>query len=108
MIAREWKCLCPQETAAGFLDHLRTTGVDEAKVLPGYRGHQILTRRTGPAEVEFTLLTWWEAMDHVRTFVGAATDAEAGRAVLYPGDECYGIIPERHARHYEVLETVLK
>jgi len=105
MIAREWKCLCPQETAEGFLGHLRATGVDEARVLPGYKGHQILTRQAGGGQIEFTLLTWWDSMDDVRVFAGAQTDEQAGRAVLYPGDERYRIIPETTVRHYEVRET---
>jgi hypothetical protein len=108
MIAREWKCLCPQDMAEGFLLHLRATGVDEAKSLPGYLGHQIMIRHTGPAGMEFTLLTWWESMAHARTFAGAITDEEARRAVLYPGDERYHIVPDMHVQHYEVLETVLK
>jgi Uncharacterized enzyme involved in biosynthesis of extracellular polysaccharides len=107
MIAREWKCLCPQDTAEGFLGHLRATGVDEARALPGYKGHQILTRDTRTGAVEFTLVTWWETMAHARTFAGAATDEEAERAVLYPGDERYRITPDRRVRHYAVVETVL-
>jgi len=107
MIAREWKCLCPQDTAEGFLVHLRATGVDEAKVLPGYLGHQIMTRRTDAQTVEFTLLTWWRSMAHARVFAGAQTDEQAGKAVLYPGDERYRIVPDTHVLHHEVLETVL-
>jgi len=106
MIAREWKCLCPPETAEGFLGHLRATGVDEAKTVPGFLGHQIFTRpRDG--QVEFTLILYWESMAGARAFAGAASDEEAGRAVLYPGDERYRIVSETVVRHYEVVEAVL-
>jgi len=107
MIARVWKCLCPQETAEGFLGHLRATGVAEAKALPGYRGHQIQTRQADDDTVEFVLVTWWESMTHARGFAGAATDEEAARAVLYPGDEAFRIVPDRYVLHFEVLEGVL-
>ena len=104
MIAREWKCLCPEDTAAGFLKHLRATGVAETEALPGCRGHQILRRSAGPGLVEITLLTYWESLEAMRAFAGD----EARRAVLYPGDEAFRIVPEKDVRYAEVLEMVMK
>jgi heme-degrading monooxygenase HmoA len=101
MIAREWRCLCPQQTAAGFLVHLKATGVAEAVALPGCRGYQILRREAGGGMVEFTLLTYWSAEDDLRAFAGD----DPGRAVLYPGDEAFRIAPETTVRHYEVAEA---
>lgn len=101
MLAREWKCLCPRETADGFLDHLRATGVAEAEALPGCLGRQLLRRDAGSGMVEFTLLTYWESAEAVRAFAGD----DPGRAVLYPGDEAFRIRPETSVRHYEVLES---
>ena len=46
-------------------------------------------------------------MAGARAFAGAASDEEAGRAVLYPGDERYRIVSETVVRHYEVVEAVL-
>ncbi len=103
MLAREWKCLCPQDTAQGFLEHLRATGVAEAQALPGCLGHQILRREAGPGVLEFTLLTYWESAVAVRAFAGD----DAGQAMLYPGDEAFRIAPEKTVRHYEVLESKL-
>lgn len=110
MIAREWRCLCPTRQREGFLNHLRLTGVLEAKATPGYLGHQILerlgetcpTRRSG--SVEIGLLTYWESWQAVSAFAGDRPD----RAVLYPGDDRFEIVPDKHVQHYEVLEMVLK
>jgi heme-degrading monooxygenase HmoA len=103
MIAREWRCLCPSETAAGFLQHLGATGVAEARALPGCLGHLILRREAprrgdGGEMVEFTLLTFWRDEDSLRAFAGD----DASRAVLYPGDEAFRIVSETTVRHYEV------
>lgn len=101
MLAREWKCLCPRDTADGFLGHLRATGVAEARALPGCLGHLILRREAGENLVEYTLLTYWESAEAVCAFAGA----NSGQAVLYPGDEAFRIRPETSVRHYEVLES---
>lgn len=106
MIAREWKCLCPNRHREGFLVHLGRTGVHEARHTPGYQGHLILERldqtcqagRSGSVEIGLT--TFWESWEAVRAFAGDHPE----RAVLYPGDERYEIIPDKHVRHYEVLE----
>lgn len=106
MIAREWRCLCPVRHRAGFLEHLLRTGVREARDVPGFRGHQILERldpccqagRSGTLEI--TLVTYWEDFEAVRAFSGGTPDA----AVLYPGDERYEIVSDKHVRHYEVLD----
>jgi len=106
MIAREWKCLCPTRHREGFLIHLERTGVREAQQTPGYQGHLILERldlachagRSGSVEIGLT--TFWESWEAVRAFAGDAPE----RAVLYSGDERYEIVPDKHVRHYEVLE----
>ena len=110
MIAREWKCLCPTRHRQGFLEHLERTGVREARQIPGYQGHLVLERldmachagRSGCVEIGLT--TFWETWEAVRGFAG--DDPE--RAVLFPGDERYEIIPDKHVRHYEVLEKAEK
>ena len=100
MIAREWKCLCPPAQRDGFLVHLAATGVAETSATPGYRGHQILTRVVdGMVEVTFT--SYWESLGAITAFACA----DIGRAVLYPGDDAYAIVPETVVRHYEVVEA---
>lgn len=109
MIAREWKCLCPTRHRQGFLEHLERTGVREAKETPGYLGHQVLERLDQACQagrsgcVEIGLTTYWESWEAVRAFAGDALE----RAVLYPGDEKYEIVPDKHVRHYDVLESRL-
>ncbi len=110
MIAREWKCLCPRRFREGFLEHLARTGIREAQATPGYLGHQVLERlaescpTARSASVEIGIVTYWETWEAVHVFAG--NDPE--RAVLYPGDERFEIIPDKHVRHYEVLETAMK
>jgi heme-degrading monooxygenase HmoA len=110
MIAREWKCLCPRRHREGFLMHLALTGVREAKAKPGFLGHKTLERlcETCPtgisSSVEIALVTYWESWQAVQGFAGP--DPE--RAVLFPGDDRYEIIPDKHVRHYEVLEMEMK
>lgn len=110
MIAREWKCLCPRRHREGFLLHLDLTGVREARLTPGFLGHQVQERmgETCPtarsATVEIGLITYWETWEAVHTFAGANPE----RAVLYSGDERFEIVPDKHVRHYEVLEMTLK
>ncbi|MHC1788845.1 antibiotic biosynthesis monooxygenase family protein [Solidesulfovibrio sp.] len=98
MIAREWKCLCPAKHREGFLKHLYATGVAETAALPGFCGYQILERELDGA-VEVTLVTYWTSLDAVKAFAGE----DIGRAVLYPGDDVYEIVPETVVRHYEVV-----
>lgn len=106
MIAREWRCLCPTRHREGFLKHLGLTGVREARATPGCRGHQVLERLAHTCQagvsgcVEIALVTFWEDWEAVRAFAG--DDIE--RSVLYPGDDRFDIVPDRHVRHYEVLE----
>jgi len=110
MIAREWKCLCPRRHREGFLKHLELTGVSEARAMPGYLGHQVLERlcETCPtgrsSAVEIGLVTYWESWEAVHVFAGINPE----RAVLYPGDERFEIVPDRHVRHYEVLEMAMR
>lgn len=110
MIAREWKCLCPRRHREGFLKHLELTGVREAKATQGYRGHQVLERlcETCPtgqsSSVEIALVTFWESWQAVQAFAGDKPE----HAVLYPGDERYEIVADKHVRHYEVLEGEMK
>ncbi|UJX43253.1 antibiotic biosynthesis monooxygenase [Desulfovibrio sp. JY] len=102
MVAREWKCLCPPVHRDGFLAHLAATGVAETSVTPGYRGHQILTRKVDGL-VEVTFVSYWESLAAIEAFAGA----DIGRAVLYPGDDAYEIVPETVVRHFEVVAATL-
>lgn len=99
MIAREWRCRCPQKHRDGFIAYLHETGVKDTRATPGFTGAQIFERDLGE-KVEITLLTYWESLEHIKAFAGE--DIEV--AVLYPEDEKYELEPERHVTHYTVLE----
>jgi hypothetical protein len=101
VIAREWKCLCPAHRRDGFLAHLYATGVAETSALPGFCGYQILTRDVDGL-AEFTLTTYWESLAAIEAFAGD----NIGVAVLYPGDDAFGIVPETVVRHYDVVGAV--
>lgn len=102
MIAREWKCLCPPANRDGFLAHLYVTGVADTSGTPGFRGYQILTREVD-GMVEVTLTTYWASLEAVSAYAGQ----DIGKAVLYPGDEAFAIVPETVARHYQVVGAAL-
>ena len=89
MIAREWKCRCPEATTEGFLEYMYQTGVAESSALPGFMGAQAMLRQVEGGN-EITLFTYWESLDAIKAFAGQ--DME--RAKLYPGDATYGIEPD--------------
>ena len=65
-----------------------------------------LLERTGEVctragSVEIALITYWRDWEAIRAFAGPEPEA----AVLYPGDERYEIVPDRHVRHDEVLSA---
>lgn len=72
----------------------------ETSVLPGSAGYQILERACGDA-IEMTLVTYWASLENVKAFAGE----EIERAVLYPGDERYEIVPETEVRHWQVIDA---
>jgi hypothetical protein len=99
MIAREWKCRCPAGHRPGFLKHLQATGVADTVATSGFCGYQILVRDLEDAMVEVTLTTYWTNREAMLPFAGE----DATRAVLYPGDEAFAIVPETAVQLYEVV-----
>lgn len=97
MIMREWKARCPTKHRDPFISHLRETGVDDARQLPGFVRADILTRPVGEM-TEITLLTFWESFESVAQFAG--DDLQVAR--LYPGDEEFELDPDLSVEHYEV------
>lgn len=99
MIAREWRCRCPNTHRDDFLEHLRATGVHDTAVTPGFQGEQILERDLGTM-VEITLISYWSRLEDISAFAGS----DISQAKLYPGDEVFEIEPDLQVRHYDVLE----
>jgi heme-degrading monooxygenase HmoA len=98
MIARIWRCRVPRNHAAGFEAHLAATGVAESAALEGHLGAQILRSDTTGPDVEFRLITYWSSWDAIRRFAGEDVD----KAVLYPGDEQYELVPDPTVEHFVV------
>lgn len=44
----------------------------------------------------------WESMEDIRRYARDSPE----RAVLYPGDDAFGLIPDREVTHFDVLEIL--
>jgi heme-degrading monooxygenase HmoA len=98
MIARYWRGVAREHTAAAYLDHLRTETLAGLRALEGHRGAFVLQRKLGD-EIEFVVLTLWNSLELVHAFAGE--DHEA--AVLpYEARRLLTSFDER-VRHYEVV-----
>lgn len=69
----------------------------EAEQVAGNLGAQVL-RSEDDGRVTFRLVTYWDSWEAVHRFAG--TDPQ--RAVLYPGDENYGLVPAVTVQHHHV------
>lgn len=98
MIARSWRGSTEANDADRYWAYLQETGIKEYEATPGNRG-VIALRRVLPERAEFVLLSFWDDMDAVRRFAGAAAD----EAVFYPEDEKFLVEFDRHVYHFEVL-----
>ncbi len=65
---------------------------------PGCLGVHLLRRDEG-AWACFFLLSYWDSLESIRVYAG--DDLE--RAVLYPDDEVYELVPNTYVTHYQVL-----
>ena len=97
MIARIWRGTTSEDRADEYAKYLRGTGLADYVKTPGNHGVSMLVRRHD-GRADFTLISYWESMEHVKAFAG--DDPEVAR--FYPGDE--GLLAERdgHADHWTV------
>jgi heme-degrading monooxygenase HmoA len=102
MIAREWKCRVPEAHSDGFTAYLYESGIKDSSATPGYHGAQIF-RRSLVAQVELTLITYWDKLESIKAFSGS----DISQARLYPEDEVYELEPDLSVQHYEVIEHQL-
>ena len=97
MIARHWRGVAPENTAASYLDHLCKQTLPRLKALDGHRGAFVLQRKLGD-EIEFVVLTLWDSLVAVRAFAGedyeAAVVPPEARRLLAKFDE--------RVAHYDV------
>ena len=102
MIGRMWRGWTTPDDAAGYERLLRDEifpGI-AARAIPGYRGIELLRRRTGET-VEFATLMWFESLDAVRAFAGP--DYEV--AVVPPKARALLLKFDSRSAHYDVVET---
>jgi hypothetical protein len=101
VIARTWGGKVPLAHAAGFYRQLLQTGVED------YRQHSDcievkLLRRDIDGWAHFLLFSVWTSMDAIRTYAGDTPD----KAVLYPDDDAYGLVPDEIVTHYDVVPVI--
>ena len=99
MIERRWHGKVPQSLSKAFLQYLIETGVSETIRLPGNLGARIL-RDERDDWGHVVLITFWHSLKDITAFAGK----DISKAVLYPEDKKYGLIPDRHVEHYAILE----
>ena len=89
----------PEAHSAGFTGYLYETGIKDSSATPGFLCAQIF-RRSLPAKIELTLITYWDKLESIKAFSGN----DISRARLYPEDEVYELEPDLSVQHYEVIE----
>lgn len=99
MIARTWAGSVPSGQAEAFHRHLLATGVADYRRQPGCLEVR-LWRHDAEGRARFLLLSTWASLEAIRAYTGDHPEA----AVLYPGDERFGLVPDRSATHYRILE----
>lgn len=100
MIARTWRGRVPVRHAAAFERHLRRTGLSDYRAHAGCLDVR-LWRREADGWTHFMLTSVWDSMDSIRRYAGP----EPERAVLYPGDDAFGLVPDTTVEHFDVLST---
>ena len=101
MYHREWKCVCPKETANGFINYLSETGIKDTQNIDGCTGYHVLKREL-KGEIEITFISHWLVLDMMKQYAGD----NLYKAVLYPEDEKYRIKPDTEVKVYEVISSV--
>ena len=99
MIARNWSGNVHEAQAAAFDRRLLLTGVADYRAKDGCAEAR-LSRRDADSRAHFLLSSVWRDMAAIRACAGAALEV----AMLYPGDDDFGLFPDRHVAHYGVLD----
>jgi len=98
MIVRSWSGKVPLWKAEDFHGHLLATGIEDYRQQPGCFDMQ-LWRRDDEEWAIFTLVSTWRDMASIRAYAGDRPE----QAVLYPGDEVFGLVPDLTVQHHELL-----
>ncbi len=98
MIERTWAGKVPVDQAVAFHGHLLRTGVADYRAQTGCVAVRLWSR-TVDGWAHFLLCSTWTDMDAIRRYAGPTPE----RAVLYADDDAFGLVPDLHVTHYEVL-----
>ena len=98
MIVRCWSGRVPLERGEDFRDHLVATGVNDFRAQPGCVDVSLWRQEEGEWTI-FTFVSTWRDMASLQAHVGA----DATSAVLYPGDEAFGLVPDLTVTHHELI-----
>ncbi len=101
MYHREWKCICPKDTANGFINYLSETGIKDTQVINDCTGYHVL-RRELEGEIEITFVSFWLELEMMKQYTGD----NLYKAVLYPEDEKYRIRPDTEVKVYKVISGI--
>lgn len=97
MIVRTWHGCVPEALGEEFAVHLRRTGEDHARSVPGNLGVAV-KRMTFRGWEHFFFATWWESLDAIKAFAGE----EYQLAVHYPDDERFALVADPYVFHHTV------
>ncbi len=97
MIVRTWHGCVPEALGEEFAVHLRRTGEDHARSVPGHLGVAV-KRMAFRGWEHFFFATWWESLDAIKAFAGE----EYQLAVHYPDDERFALVADPYVFHHTV------
>ena len=103
MIARIWSARATPENWPAYENHFARNVLPELRELDGYVSAKLLKREAG-AEIEITVITFWDSWAAIDAFAG--TDREA--AVVAPNAAAVLIDYDRRVRHAEVVVSDAK
>jgi heme-degrading monooxygenase HmoA len=98
MIARIWKARATPERAAEYATYLKTTVMPELAAIHGYQGVTLLERERDGA-VEVTVMTWWDSLQSIAAFAGAAVET----AVVHDTAARLLLDFDREVAHHDVV-----
>lgn len=101
MIVRTWSGKVPLGKAEGFHRHLLATGVKDYRCRAGCLDIA-LWRRDEDGWAVFTLVSTWSDVETIRAYAGH--DLE--RAMLYPDDQSFDLVPDLRAHHHQLVSSV--
>jgi heme-degrading monooxygenase HmoA len=96
-IARIWHGRTSLARAEEYRQYLFDAGVTKIAAISGNRGVQMMMRET-PEEAEFMVVSYWDTIEAVKAFAGAAYEQVRD----LPRDDEFLIAKETQVRHFQL------